>query len=66
LELNSSSDICPFSLRDKSSEIFLSFFGCHQEFLLDNLRRGRPFSHEGELEVVYNPALGSDFIRMDV
>jgi len=33
---------------------YSSLFGCHQEFLLDNLRRGRPFSHEGEFEVSDN------------
>ena len=35
-----------------SSEIFPSLLCCRKEFLLDNLRRGRPFSHEGEFEVV--------------
>jgi len=29
-------------------EIFLPFLGCHQEFLLDNLRRGRSFGLEAE------------------
>jgi len=28
--------------------------GCHQEFLLDTLRRRRPFSHEGKFEVIDN------------
>jgi hypothetical protein len=35
-------------------EILPPLFGCHQEFLLDNLRRGRPFSHESEFEVSDN------------
>jgi len=28
--------------------------GCHQKFLLDTVRRGRPFSHKGEFEVSDN------------
>jgi len=31
--------------------------GCYQEFLLDTLWRGRPFSHEGEFEVDDDPHL---------
>jgi len=27
----------------------------HQKFLPDNLRRGRPFSHEGEFEATGDP-----------
>ena len=35
------------------SEILPTLFSCHQEFLLDTLRR-RSFGHEGELEVSDN------------
>ena len=33
------------------SEILSALFGCHQEFLLCNLRWGRAFGLEGEFEV---------------
>jgi len=36
------------------SEILAPLFGCHQEFLPDNLRRGRPFGHEGQFKVIDN------------
>jgi len=33
------------------SEIFPPLLGCHQEFLVGNMRRRRPFSFKGQLEV---------------
>jgi len=32
------------------SEALAHLFGYHQEFLLDTLRRRRPFSHEGDFD----------------
>jgi len=39
----------------RSSEILPSLLDCHPEFFLDTLRRGRPFGHEGKLEVADDP-----------
>ena len=47
----------------RCSEIFFSLLGCNQEFLLDNLRRGRPFGHEDKLEV--SDDLVDDFMIFD-
>ncbi len=45
------------------SEIFSPLLGCHQELLQDNLRRRRPFGHEGKLEVSDN--LVDNFVIFD-
>jgi len=42
------------------SEVFVLLLGSHKEFVLEDLRRGRPFSHEGEFEVSDN--LVDDFM----
>ena len=39
------------SCRTSLSEIFFSLLGCHQKFLLDNLRGRRALGCEDELEV---------------
>jgi len=44
----------------RPSKIF-AMLGCYQGFLLDNLRRRRPFSLKGQLEIADGPVNGLGF-----
>jgi len=43
------------------SEILSLLLGCHQEFLLDNPRRRRSLSLEGQSEMILSMTFGSPF-----
>jgi len=50
----------------RPSEILPSLLGCRQEFVLDIMRRGRPFGHKAKFEMADNPStLRSHLLNAD-